>query len=171
VAPLSAWQAVGYRPSKLTSAWNTIVAAYAAAFPSQQLIEQTGSWGFPPIDNNGAIVAGSSGDTAEAQTLYQSGVQIAGSSYALLNTGLSVHWVFPKPAVVPASTPLAFSPGTYITGDSSCTANNHITPCDPVTVMTEILANATAADAEFVELFVVDLQNPALAGPIAGYGG
>lgn len=97
------------------------------------------------------------------------GAQIAGTRFALGNAGLSVGWVFPRPTVVPPTTPMAFQTVWKVTGDTSCEVNNYITPCDPATVTTEALANADAAGAELVEMYVVDLTNPVLNGPIATF--
>lgn len=170
IAPVSAWQAVGYRASKIASAWNTIVAAFAAAFPNQQLMMETGPWGFPPIDANGNLIVGSAGDLALGPMLMTAGAQVIGARFALENNGLSTGWVFPMPAAVPAGTPMAFQTAWRITGDATCQVNNFITPCDPATVTTIALANANAASAEMVEMYVVDILNPVLAGPIATFG-
>lgn len=48
IAPVSAWKAAGYLPSKMTAAWNTVVQMFVASFPTQQLIMETGPWAFPP---------------------------------------------------------------------------------------------------------------------------
>jgi hypothetical protein len=168
ILPVNAWQAAGYTPGKVTNAWTSIVDVFAAAFPNQELIQEVGGWGFPPIDNSGAIINGSSGDLTEGPALMRAAAQIAGARYALQNDALSVHWVFPMPTTVPANTPLAFDV-MPITGDANCTVNNYIKPCDPLTVLNGVLANARAANAQFVEFAPADVENPALAGAIAAY--
>lgn len=168
ILPVTQWQAVGYTPNKVSSAWTTIVATYAAGFPTQVLSQEVGSWDFPPIDNTGAVISGSSGDKNEGPALMQIAYDGIGERFMLQNDGLSTHWVFPKPATVPATTPLAFEI-MPITGDSRCVDNNLITPCDPATVLSQLFANAQAVDAPYLEMAPIDLENPALAGPIAAY--
>jgi hypothetical protein len=170
IAPVSAWKSAGYLPSKVTSAWSSIVAAYVAAFPTQQLVVATGSWGFPPIDNTGAIISGSSGDMQEVLTLDGIGAQLVGARYVLQNDGLSVGYTYPRPSTVPADTLLSYSTKVRVTTDTACADNGYVTPCDPVAMMTTMMANATAAGAEFIDLYPDDIMNPALAGAIASFG-
>ena len=168
VLPVTAWQAAGYTPDKVTGAWSTILAAYVAGFPNQQLTQEVGNWGFPPIDNTGAIVGGSSGDMTEGPALMQVAADTVGAHFGLQNDGLSVHWVFPLPSTVPATTPRAFDV-MPMTGVTDCQDNNFDTPCNPATMLSAILANATAVHAPYVEFAPIDIENPALAEQFAAY--
>jgi len=169
IAPVSAWQSAGYTPNKVTSAWSTIVSTYAASFPTQQLAVETGSWPFPPIDDSGQIIAGSSGDTQLVQTLDGISAQIIGDRFVLQSDALTTLNVFTPPPTVPADTLLADSPKTRITSDTGCLDNGGYQPCDPVIETTTMVANAKSVGAEFLEMFVVDLQNTQLASAIAGF--
>jgi hypothetical protein len=170
IMPVTAWQAAGYTPTKVSNAWNTIVAAYSAAFPNQQLYQEVGNFGFPPIDNNGNVIAGSSGDTTLGPNLMLAASETIGAArFGLQNDGLSVEWVFKKPKTLPADTQMAYE-AMQITGDATCADNNHVTPCDPVTVTSDLLANAANANAQFVEFTASDTTNPALYPPMEAYG-
>jgi hypothetical protein len=169
IMPVTAWQAAGYTPTKVSNAWSTIVAAYNAGFPNQQLYQEVGTWGFPPIDNNGNVIAGSSGDTTLGPSLMLTASEAIGARFGLQNDGLSVEWVYKKPKTMPANTQMAFE-AMQITGDATCADNNHITPCDPATVTSELLVNAANADAKFVEFTASDADNPALYAPMEAYG-
>lgn len=171
VAPVSAWKAAGYRPSKVTTAWTAFVAAFASSFPTQQLVVETGPWGFPPIDANGNIIAGSTGDYVLPKTLLSVGLQAIGARYAVQSDGLQSNWNWVPPTSLPADVPLGYLTGAPVTGDPTCRANGYVTPCSPPTVMREIVARANAAKAEFLELFPPDLLNSALTEIIAGFDG
>lgn len=171
VAPVSAWKTAGYLPGKVTAAWNGFVGAFAAGFPTQQLVVQTGGWGFPPIDANGNVIAGSEGDYALPKALLLAASQTIGARYGVENDGLQSGYNWTPPATLPADTLLGYETGAPVTGDPTCRANGFVAPCDPVTVMQQAIARANAASAAFLELFPPDVTNPALAETIAGFGG
>jgi hypothetical protein len=171
VAPASAWKAAGYLPGKIVTAWGQYVAAFAAGFPKQQLVVQTGAWGFPPIDANGSVIAGSNGDMVLPRTLLSAAAQTLGDRFALENDSLhsDSNWV--PPAGLFPGVPLGYNTAAPVTGDATCRTNDFVAPCNPVTVMSKAIARANAAGAEFLELFPPDVQNPALDTVIAGFGG
>jgi hypothetical protein len=169
VAPLSSWKTAGYRPSKVAAAMQSFAATFAAAFPNQQLVLQTGPWGFPPIDNSGNVVANSTGDTTLSRTLLVNAFGSIGGHFALENDGLSDTWVWPRPAYLPASVPVAYQTASAVTNDASCRMNGFQSPCDPATVMKGTIAHANALPGEFLELYRADVLNPMLGGIIAEF--
>jgi len=171
VAPASAWKAAGYRPSKVSAAWNGFSSAFAGAFPNQQLVVPTGPWGFPPVDNNGNVVAGSGGDQVLPITLLQAASAAAAGRFAVENDGLGANWSWALPAALSQHTPLGYQTVSAATGDPTCRMNHFVTPCNPVTMLQSAIDRANTAGAEFLELYPQDVLNPALAQVVASFGG
>jgi hypothetical protein len=171
VAPASAWKAVGYRPSKVAAAWSGFVATFVASFATQQLMVQTGPWGFPPIDQNGNVIAGSNGDFILPRTLLLAASQAAGRRFAVQSDGLKANWNWARPATLPAATVLAYQLAGPASEDADCRLTGFVAPCPALPVIRAALARASTAGAEFVEIYPPDLLDPALDAAIAGFGG
>jgi hypothetical protein len=160
--PDSEWQAAGYTPDAVESTVGQAAHRYAAAFGwRQQIIWQGGPWAFPPA-------TGAAPDMALMATLLVTAQQQSPGRFVVENDGLSSSWHWPVPAVLGAA-PVGAQEAAPATGDAACRENHFVTPCDPVAVITAALAQARAAGAQFLEVYPADLENPALAGPFAGF--
>lgn len=92
---LTRWQGVGYTRTRAEHAFNTIAAAFAAAFPNTPFEAMKGPSDFPPIDQNGNILPNTDGEDDQANTdVINAAVAHYGPQFVLANDGLSADWVW-----------------------------------------------------------------------------
>lgn len=144
------WQAAGYTRVKIESAWSQVSSAYLAAFPDKPLAAMMLPKAFPPIDDNGNLIAGATDDPQATSDMVAYSVTLYGRQFMLQNDGLSNTWIWPFE-------------GTY--------AGQLNTGYQMVGIMGTRLAGADSlalgAGAVFVEIYNSDLNNTALAPTIA----
>ncbi len=160
------WQAVGYTRTRAEAAFATIAAMWAAAFPRQYVDVHIYANSMPPIDQNGAVIPGADGDPQLPADIVNAGIATYGRHFGLQNDGLQANYAWSFLGTYASQIVTGDQMLWYITGDPKCLDNGGITPCDPATVLTQSVNSALAQGALWVELYQVDVLNPALATAI-----
>ena len=164
---VAAWYAVGYRPARIITSWQTFARAHAKYSPTQHLILETGSWPLVPIRNDGFTSPLYGGDWVSANTIITSGARIAGSRFVVENDSLSAVFAWTRPKSLPTTNQFAYQTTWNVDTDPSCRMNGFVQPCDLATVMTGAAALALAAKVSFVEVYSTDAQDAAEADALA----
>lgn len=165
---VAAWQAAGYRPSRVVEAWRGFAAAYAKAFPRQKLVSAVGGWPFPSIDEQGQIVPQDRANTMRMlEALLRAALQVAPERFVVANNGLSAKWRFRRPAALPASVKLAYQTSGLVSHESSCRMNLFVRPCEARAMLRAALRNAAEEGAAYVEIYATDAINPELQEVLA----
>ncbi|HTY57154.1 MAG TPA: hypothetical protein VMB26_18240 [Candidatus Binataceae bacterium] len=145
------WLAIGYTRTKVENAWLDIAAAFNAAFPEREFAGMFAPGGFPPIDDDGKRISGSTVDRQLSLDLINQGEMVYGRGrFIAQSNGLSATYIYSGVA------------------DAAAYVN---TGYQMVGVMGLSLWSAAIkaldADAMFLEIYETDLTNPRLA-PIVG---
>jgi Beta-galactosidase len=164
---VAAWQAAGYRPSRIVAAWSGFAASYARAFPRQYLVSAVGPWPMPAIDEQGAALPSGRNDTTLLPALLRAALQIAPNRLVVANNGLSAVWHMRRPDVLPPAVKLAYQTAFLVTGDATCRMNHFVRPCDAHEMLRRALLLAAAEHAAYVEIYIIDSINPALQDVLA----
>jgi hypothetical protein len=155
----SQWPQHGYSSQKVLDSWRVMLAAWMKAFPNQWLVLMITPDGFPtfgPEDNTSAIKMASSLVDESSHTLQD--------RFIVQSDSLSAKWNW-----TPASPGLllGYQMLWNVTGDSNCRMNHLEKPCDPLQVLQTSLDRGIAAKAIFIEVYLVDVLNPAMQGILA----
>jgi hypothetical protein len=149
------WQAVGYTRLLVESAWEQIAGTYYAAFPNKALIAILNPGGFPPIDDNGATFVTSApaiGQDQQASVdIIAAGASAYGEQFGLQYDGL-ISWGQGW------STEASYAE-QIITGYQTASALG--------ASLSKALTIATNAQADYLELYAVDINNASLMATIA----
>ena len=168
----SAWQALGYRPSKLVAAWTNLTVATGAAFPGKlvamAILDRNG---FPPIDE--------SGDTGPAGVMSAEAVRdrLVSVGLKLLPGRFAVQWNGLQPGKISNAVRAAGRNGTIIgwqsnehagvagadcptglTMDTTCTSSSYAA----------LLREGIANGGQFIEVWPADVTK--FSGEIAAAG-
>lgn len=82
------WQAAGYTRTKVEDALATLQSYYQAAFPNTQLLAGLNPDGFPPIDQDGNLIANHTADSEVPSDLMANGAAALGSQFSAGDGGL-----------------------------------------------------------------------------------
>jgi len=85
------WQTAGYTRTNVENALFTMQSDFQAAFPHTQLLAGLNPTGFPPIDQNGSIIAEQTADLQVPADLMASGAVALGPQYSAGDGGLSAN--------------------------------------------------------------------------------
>ena len=160
------WQAAGYTRTRAETAFATIASMWAAAFPHQYVDVHIYPNSMPPIDQYGAVIPGATGDPQFPGDIVNASIATFGRHFGLQNCGLAANSAWSFIGSYASQIATGFQMLWYITGDTSCRDNGGVSPCDPATVLTQSVNGALAQHAQWIELFQVDVLNPALAAEI-----
>ena len=83
------WQAAGYTRTRVENALATMQSYYQSAFPNTQLLAGLNPGGFPPIDQNGNLIAKTTSDFQVPNDLMASGAVTLGAQFSAGDGGLS----------------------------------------------------------------------------------
>ena len=145
------WQAIGYTRTLLESSWNQIAADFKSAFPSKTLVATLDMGGFPPIDNNGVIYTPGprsnppNQDSTAPLDIMAQGYAAYGTQFAVQNDGL-LSWSIWSAEVGYAN--------EVTTGYQTVSAMGSTLP--------SAMNLATGGHAEYLELYLSDLNNSSL---------
>jgi hypothetical protein len=162
------WQAVGYTPAKVQAAWQSIADTWSQAFPTQQLALVMVPGGFPPIDNNGNYYnPGPSGqDQTLTPALMNYGIATYSARFIIQNDGVSDNWISSQVGAVASQVTTGYQTLWSVTGDPTYQMNSGVA----IALTTELqraVDKAAKADAQFLEIYLVDVQNSNLQGVLA----
>jgi hypothetical protein len=160
------WRSLGYRPSKILSAWRTAAAAQGRAFPNQGLVMETGPWGMPPIDEDGNAM-GRDADTSLPLQVIEAGRAMFGRRFVVQNDGLNAVWAWPGLVQAAAGNPIAYQTAWAVTNDRTCRMNHFQQPCDPQQMMQGTINHGLSSGAQYLEIYMIDVLNPQLSGILA----
>lgn len=85
------WQAAGYTRTRLENTLFTLQGYYVNAFPRTQLLAGLTPGGFPPIDENGNLIAGQTSDTQVPADLVANGSLTLGPQFSAGDGGLGTN--------------------------------------------------------------------------------
>jgi len=144
------WQLDGYTRSKVETAWNEILLMTSRAFPNKPLAAMLVPGGFPPIDENGAIIPDLPVDHQIISDLIDGQTNPPSDQFVLQNDGLSATWIWQ------AETSVATEVATgYQT-------------LDPIGSELQTAVNlAINGGAKFLELYPADISNPKTQSAVA----
>jgi hypothetical protein len=158
------WQQLGYTGNLVKNAWMQMTQALSAAFPGAKIIPMVHPGAFPPIDDSGQ--PDSSGAQLQRELL-SAGLQAFGAQFGAQNNGLSQFFVDPEVSSLAPGTTTGYQMLWFVTNDSTCRMNKGNAPCDPHQDLAGAIAAAVGAGATYLEIYKVDILNPALADVIA----
>jgi hypothetical protein len=161
------WQSVGYTREKLLQALRTILDAYAQAFPSTKMALMLVPRPLPPIDSDGKLFTSRDGDARGAEQLIDMGMSGYGSRFVLQNNGLSAFWNWEKIPQVRGRVPVGYQMLWNASGDPQCRMNRGAIPCDPHAVLQAAVNRGIDTGANYLEIYVQDIVNPACRDVIA----
>jgi hypothetical protein len=161
------WQNMGYTSTKVLNAYLRIAAAMAQAFPTKSLTGIFYPGGFPPIDANGNLIAGQTGNDQLMYDMINQMESLYGSRFVLQNDGLSSTWMWPKLTTQPSYVKTGAQMTWSVTNDPAGRMNGWVPGYDPATVLQDTVNDALAGGLDFLEIYLDDLQNPALNSVIA----
>jgi hypothetical protein len=145
------WQTAGYNRDLIENTWRQIAGMYQQAFPNKLLIAALQPNAFPPIDANGNIFLSSTGTDPDAPAdIIADGIANFGAQLALQNDGLTAQWIW---------TDIVDYAAQVVTGYQTFSALGLNLPT--------AMDLAIAADAEYLELYEGDLNNPDLQSALA----
>jgi hypothetical protein len=156
------WIAAGYTRTLVESALHSIDTIFVAAFPSHLLGPMINPGGFPPIDQNGQLMAHATADSQVPIDMITLEYQTWGSRFFVQENGLSAHWCWQPLAALAGKVKVAYQMLSTATGDSACGMNGGVSPCDPVTVLSEAIAKGMANGAHYLEIYPGDITNSAM---------
>jgi hypothetical protein len=156
------WQSVGYRPSKVRTAWRTFAGTYAQSFPNQKLVLETGPQGMPPIDDAGDIIARHAVDLSIAPSIISIGKEMLGDHFIVQNDGLKATWDWSELPRIARPAPIAYQMAWNVTDDKACRMNGLQTPCDPRSMLQASMDRGIKAGAIYLEIYIADLLNSQL---------
>jgi hypothetical protein len=135
------WQAAGYTRTKVEDALATLQSDYQAAFPNTQLLAGLNPAGFPPIDQDGNLIAKETADADVPSELMASGAATLGSQFSAGDGGLS--------ATGATWSTLTDYASTFDTGYQTTTALGSALP--------DAMDKAIAAGAQWLQLYSSDV--------------
>jgi PKD repeat protein len=166
-ADVAHWLSVGYTRTKVENAWQNIADTFALAFPSQQLAMIMVPNHFPTIDANGQQFSNpQGGDYQIVDDLMQAGINAFGSRFSVQNNGLSDTWISSQVAGLANQITTGYQTLWWVTGDSTYQMNGG-KAIDVTTALQEAVTKALGAQAQFLEIYMSDITNPALQGVLA----
>jgi hypothetical protein len=161
------WVATGYTRTKVENAWKTIADAWSQAFPNQQIAAIFTPNHFPPIDNNGKSFVNPQGaDTQILADLINLGITRYSTQFVMQNNALSDYWIMSQTSSLADQVTTGYQMLWWVTGDTTHRMNNG----GSIGITTELqnaVNAALAAHARFLEIYAVDITNPALQGVLA----
>ncbi len=161
------WLQVGYRPAKITQAWEISAMAFGNSFPEQELAIETGPWGMPPINDSGHLIPNRATDVELPIAIISTGKRALDGRFVVQNDGLKATWGWPQLQQLASPEPVAFQMAWKVTDDPACRMNNFVRPCDPREMLKDSINRGIAAGAAYLEIYQADLLNPALNQTIA----
>jgi hypothetical protein len=89
------WQAEGYTRKKAETTWNGFAKAFSLNFPNTAIAAMMEPADFPPIDQNGNLLAVVDGEDDQANTdVINNSIAVYGRQFMLQNDGLSPGWIW-----------------------------------------------------------------------------
>lgn len=161
------WQAIGYSRGKIAQAWKHMANTFAESFPEAELGLMIGPAGFPPIDDEGKIISRRGADRELALRLIAEGNTSYGRRFVVQNNGLSAVRSWPELDSISRQTTVGWQMAWSATGDARCRMNGGVVPCDPQYVLRSAVSRGIESGAKFVEIYALDILNPALRDIIA----
>jgi len=161
------WQAVGYSRNRVEQAWKHIANNFAGSFPDTKLGLMIGPVGFPPIDDNGNIIANRGADREVALNLIAEGIKSYGQRFVVQNNGLSAVRSWPELSGLSHRTTVGWQMAWSATDNATCKMNGGVAPCNPHDVLQAAIARGVESGAVFLEIYTLDILNPNLQDIIA----
>jgi Beta-galactosidase len=144
------WRSIGYTRTRVIDSWRQIADAYHDFFPHKPFAAQLVPGGFPPIDDDGKIIAGQAVDYQVSTDILSDGMTDFGVQFVGQNNGLSATWVWPQ---------LVSDAGRIDTGYQTA----HIMG-DTLRAAVDLAINSRA---KFLEIYTTDILDPDLQGALA----
>jgi hypothetical protein len=161
------WQAVGYSRGRIVQAWKHMADTFAESFPDTKLGLMIGPAGFPPIDDEGKIIPNRGADRELALHLIAEGSKSYGRRFVVQNNGLSAVRSWPELDSLSRVTIVGWQMAWSATNDARCKMNGGVVPCDPQDVLRSAISRGIESNAAFLEIYTLDILNPALQDIIA----
>ena len=155
------WVSLGYTRLRVEGAWQAIADTFALAFPQTQLDLKILTYGMPPIDDAGNVIAGDSADPQIVSDLINEGIARYGSQFVVENCALSDTYLNSQVAGVASQVSTGYQMLWWVTNDSTYKMNNGVA----IAVQTELqtaINKALTGNAKFLEIYDVDIENSAL---------
>jgi len=154
------WQSIPppdgpYTRTLAETAWETIAAEFAAAFPAKPFSAEMEPVDFPPIDANGNVIPGAVEDDTANTDVINWAIANYNQQFVLQNDGLSYDWVWPLEGRYTSQINTGYQMVSSTMGSSSLTG------------LTPAVDLALTAAPKFLEIGTPDIDNPALASTIA----
>ncbi len=160
------WLSLGYTGQRVESAWQGIADTFSQAFPRTQLDIRIITSGTPPIDDAGNVIPGASADPQLVADLINTGIARYGAQFIVQNNGLSDTYLNSQVSAVANQVTTGYQMLWYVTNDPTYRMNNGV-PINIVTELQTAIDKAIAANAKYLEIYYVDIKNPALQAVIA----
>ena len=162
------WINAGYTRTLAESAWKSVDAAFAAAFPHHLLGPMTVPGGFPPIDQNGNKIPHQAADWQVLTDMLTNEHQTWGTRFFAQNNGLSAFWYWQLPSSLAGKAAVGYQMLAGASNDPRCRMNDGVSPCDPATVLGKAIDNGITNGARYLEIDPGDITNPDLQTLLAG---
>ena len=163
---VAVWQNLGYTRTNVENAWKMIADTFSQSFPDTQIAVEMVPNGFPPLDDNGNVMPGRSGDNQIVSDLIALGIASYGPQFIVQNDGLSDFWVSAQVKNVSGQVTTGYQMLWYVTDDPTYRMNGG-TPIDYYTELQQAVDQGVAAGANFLEIYNMDVSNPDLQDVIA----
>jgi PKD repeat protein len=160
------WQAAGYTRVKILAAWQTIGDAWSQAFPQKQMALEIVGKGLPPLDDNGNVMAGTTGDGQGVAAIIKNAIASYGAQFIAQNDGLSDWWISQQVSSLSNQVTIGFQMLSRVTNDPSYWMNNG-TPIDIGTELQKAIDSGVQAGARYLEIYAIDVTNTSLTTQIA----
>jgi Beta-galactosidase len=144
------WRAIGYTPTRVLDAWGQIADAYHAFFPHTPLAAQLVPGGFPPIADDGQIIAGRAVDYQLSIDILNDGISRFGIQFVGQNDGLTATWIWLQLASDAARIDTGYQTA-HVMGNN----------------LSKAVDLAIKSKASFLELYTTDILDPGLKATIA----
>src|SRR3989344_6818544 len=156
------WQNAGYTRVKVKNAWKEMADAFALSFPNHQLSVMVPKAGFPPIDDFGAVIPNSTGDSEIVPDMLNIGIADYGARFIAQNNGLSATSIPSHVVAVKDAVTTGYQMLWYVTNDPTCRMNNKVTPCDAASMLQSAVQKGVDNGAAFLEVYKMDIKNSGL---------
>jgi hypothetical protein len=171
---VAAWQTAGYTSTEMNTAFDAILGDFINAFPNQSLDLMTGNTAFPPIGSSGALNPDAASLPENTFAAYGQG-QI-GTRFIIQENNWTAYRVSPIFMAAGHSgvmglqeqDPVSSYSGGVWSADPNCVMNYGVSPCSPIFVFSQAMANAFSYNTQYLELFTADVTNVALQPLLQG---
>lgn len=164
---VAAWLDVGYSRQRVMQSWRELIEVYAQSFSSHRLAVTIDTEGFPPIDQRGQLVRGSSYDSDIAVEMIKHALTGREPRVLLQSNGLTNNSPYPFPIRFGEEVSIGYQFRYAVSGDKTFRMNGG-TQESVVAIFDGTVRRGVAARARYLEVQAQDAEDPQLAASLSG---